>query len=271
MPINYGVPVPGVGPVPTLFDHLQGFGGTQTAPIPVRGGLNASLPPSPTRGDLYESFNRRNANFPRSQGGSGLNLGSLIGGGGLGSLIGGTVASIGGLLFGRSAERRADRRFQRQLDNYRRPQVDQTISPLLRNEFDNFDTRTDRQFNRFRELASAQTPGLATFIGSSASKGGSGALAALQQRAAANRQQSQAYRAFGDYQIGREGQRYGLLNQISNRDLSLGQLDLQARRQNLDELRSKYQARDYDAGVGFGAGLSALGNRALQDYFGFNL
>lgn len=199
-------------------------------------------------------------------------IGGLLGsvGGILGGPVGGLLGTGIGTLFGGRSERRADRRFQSQLNNYRRPQIDSTISPLLRNEFDNFDVRTDRQFNRFRELANQSTPGLQAFIGSSASNGGTGALAALRQRAFQQNNQSNAYNAFGNYQLGRDTQRYGLLNQISNRDLQLGELDLNARRQNLNELTGKYQSRDYDIGVGTGAALSRLGIRSLGNYFGLN-
>ena len=179
------------------------------------------------------------------------------------------LGAIGGSIFGNLSRNRA----RNHVNNYQRANIDRSINQRYENEIDNFDVRTDRQFNRFRELANQSTPGLQAFIGSSAASGGTGALAALRQRSFQQNNQSNAYNAFGNYQLGRENQRYGLLNQLSNRDLQQSQQDLQARQIGLARNQYARESPRFDPfASAFGAlaneGASLAGRGLRQHFFG---
>ena len=155
---------------------------------------------------------------------------------------------------------RSNKAVQNRLDNYKRPvfnnQIDQRYSSLL----DNFNNQTNQQFGRFREIASAGTPGLSALIGSDIAGGGTGALANLRQRAVENNNLSGAFDAFRDYQIGREGQRIGLLNNFSQRDATRAGADLQARQLAQNEISVLNNAQQANPFVGL---FGALSGQAL--------
>ena len=138
---------------------------------------------------------------------------------------------LGGLFSGLSGRRR-NRQLQDQLSNYQRPNYDQGVTQQLQDAYSNFDNRTDQGFDYYRQLASSGTPGLSSLIGASNARGGTGGLASLQLQALGNRNLQQAYQGFGNYQLGREGQKQGLLGLIDQRDRGIAGLDLQARNIN---------------------------------------